>query len=175
MRELWTAHLISEYCCPCRNKKPWDFLILPHWNKREPFESGNQMRIWGLLPYNDKIAILNRKYVFYNLPAMFCQKCGKENPGTNQFCGEWGEPLKKIVQDNTQKKIEHKPRIVLILMGLFIILAMYLVPFNQSYLGSSLTSAKTVEICSSPFPVHQMSWCLSLDVLCRVDIRCFFL
>ena len=34
---------------------------------------------------------------------MFCTKCGKENVNTNQFCGECGESLKKIVQDTTSR------------------------------------------------------------------------
>ena len=37
---------------------------------------------------------------------MYCQKCGKENPDTNQFCGGCGADLKNIDQNTTQKKIE---------------------------------------------------------------------
>ena len=82
---------------------------------------------------------------------MFCQKCGKENPDTNQFCGDCGEPLKKIIQDNTQKKTTYKPSVVLILMGLFIISAIYLLPISSVPFGGTITLAKQVELCSAPF------------------------
>ena len=42
---------------------------------------------------------------------MYCQKCGKENPDTNQFCGGCGADL-KIVQEITPKNIEVNPVIV---------------------------------------------------------------
>ena len=41
---------------------------------------------------------------------MFCQKCGKENPDTNQFCGTCGESLVKISQP-IQKKASNEERI----------------------------------------------------------------
>ena len=34
---------------------------------------------------------------------MICQKCGKENPDTNKFCGGCGEILKKTSPNNALK------------------------------------------------------------------------
>lgn len=98
---------------------------------------------------------------------MFCPKCGKENPDTKQFCGECGVPLIKRVspdtqQNNTQKKTEYAPSAGMIVIGLFIILAMYLFPLpNQSIFGGTFTLAKTIELCSSPFPMIRCNSTLS--------------
>jgi hypothetical protein len=35
---------------------------------------------------------------------MFCPKCGKENPDTNQFCGSCGENLLKLSSNHTNKQ-----------------------------------------------------------------------
>jgi predicted nucleic acid-binding Zn ribbon protein len=79
---------------------------------------------------------------------MFCPKCGKEIPDDKQFCDECGTALFKKVAPDTHKKSPG-----LILMGIFVILAMYLIPIIQPTLfGSSYTLAKNVELCSSPLP-----------------------
>jgi hypothetical protein len=52
----------------------------------------------------------------------------------------------------SQKKTEYKPNVILVLFGVAIILALYFLPVYKTRLGF-LTIAKTVEICSSPFPL----------------------
>ena len=89
---------------------------------------------------------------------MFCPECGKEKPDNKKFCDECGSALFKRVPTNTQqkkteKRTEFSPIVFLILIGILIILALYLVPIVPSYFGNSLTLSKTVELCSSPFPV----------------------
>lgn len=90
---------------------------------------------------------------------MFCPKCGKENPDTNQFCGGCGEGLIKIPSNKTQKKTVYKPIIILILFGILIILAMYLLPVvpcqSTIYGACKTTLAKTSEICGSGMPGTQ--------------------
>lgn len=70
---------------------------------------------------------------------MFCPKCGKENPDTNQFCGNCGVPL---VRSPTNKQLPPKSKNNNFIIGLivFIILgAIFYNPImgylNTNYLG----------------------------------------
>ena len=58
------------------------------------------------LPSGKKLSqLLNiNKKIIDILIALFCTKCGKENNNTNQFCGECGEMLKKMVQDTSSRE-----------------------------------------------------------------------
>jgi len=90
---------------------------------------------------------------------MFCPRCGKEKPDDKRFCGECGVPLIKIVYPPAQNIIIQNntgfsPDAVMTIAGILIILAMYLVPLpSQPVYGYSFTLAKTVEYCSTPFPI----------------------
>jgi uncharacterized membrane protein YvbJ len=48
--------------------------------------------------------------------VMFCPKCGKENPNTNQFCGSCGMrlPIAAQVQQSMdeQKGLQNNPRLI---------------------------------------------------------------
>jgi len=92
-----------------------------------------------------KLFIQNIKHPsIQSFNCMFCQKCGKENPDTCQFCWICGEPLTKTSPDDTQKKPVYAPIVPLILTGIIIILALYLVPIG----GEPI--ARRADLCSSP-------------------------
>ena len=77
---------------------------------------------------------------FLHFSSMVCSKCGKEHPDTIQ-CFEVNE---KTLPYNTQTERVYAPIMPLILFGIIIILAMYLLPLD------GVPLARRADLCSSP-------------------------
>ncbi len=70
---------------------------------------------------------------------MVCPKCGKEHPATIQ-CFD----VDKVPLNDTQKERVYAPIMPLILFGIIIILAMYMLPLD------GVPLARRADLCSSP-------------------------
>lgn len=82
---------------------------------------------------------------------MFCPKCGKENPDTNQFCVGCGVNLtySSIPPPPQSQKYRSSPDVFGIFFGLAILFSMYMLPIvpKGKY---SVTLADLAYMCSNP-------------------------
>lgn len=86
---------------------------------------------------------------------MFCPKCGRENPDTNQFCGVCGAPL--IISPTPENPKHHGA--YAIGFGLFILLTMYLMPIAPTSEHGMITLADFASICGNPYGSLVFSGC----------------
>jgi len=84
---------------------------------------------------------------------MFCPKCGKENPDTNQFCGICGERTSINYEEIGKKKEWRKWKFALKIVGLLsifggfiLLLTIYANPVTE-LLGFALTLAQLHSYC----------------------------
>jgi hypothetical protein len=91
---------------------------------------------------------------------MFCQKCGKENPDSNQFCGACGENLFNLYENHEQTKNikntkKRKKNFGIVIVGIFSLLIGGLIIFYinvfpvASVLGHGITIAQMDSLCSN--------------------------
>jgi predicted nucleic acid-binding Zn ribbon protein len=86
---------------------------------------------------------------------MYCQKCGKENPDINQFCGSCGENLSKNQQPQVKKgrkkrlgKLGLIVGLLSIFFGVSIILYINIYPVTE-IMGQGLTLAQMDSSCQN--------------------------